>query len=404
MTLEPTPADKFTFGLWTVGNRGRDPFGEFVRPALDPCDAVKRLAELGAYGVNFHDNDLVPIDAAPAERDRIVGDFRRALESTGMKVPMATTNLFTDPVFKDGAFTSHDPQVRAYAVQKTMRAMDLGVELGAHTYVFWGGREGAEVDAAKDPVEAIKRFRAAIDFLCEYARDQKYGLRFALEAKPNEPRGDIYFPTTAAFLGFIATLAHPEMVGVNPEVAHEHMAGLNFYHVVAQALEAGKLFHIDLNDQKPGRFDQDLRFGSESIKPLFFLVKLLEESGYDGPRHFDAHAYRSEDAEGVWDFARGCMRTYLILKDKANQFCADNEIQALLGEIRGDGGPAQAGHDDEGGRSVRLQAELIGAYSRQAADELKARSFDRQALASRRLPYEKLDQLVVDLLLGARLR
>jgi xylose isomerase len=238
MTLQPTPADKFTFGLWTVGNRGRDPFGEFVRPALDPCDAVKRLAELGAYGVNFHDNDLVPIDATPADRDRIVSDFRRALESSGMKVPMATTNLFTDPVFKDGAFTSHDPQVRAYAVQKTMTAMDLGVELGAKTYVFWGGREGAEVDAAKDPVEAIKRFREAIDFLCEYARDRKYDLRFALEAKPNEPRADIYFPTTAAYLGFIETLAHPDMVGVNPEVAHEHMAGLNFFHVVAQAIEA----------------------------------------------------------------------------------------------------------------------------------------------------------------------
>ena len=388
MTFQPAPSDKFTFGLWTVGHRGRDPFGEFVRPPLDPCDAVTRLAELGAYGVNFHDNDLVPIDATPADRDRIVRDFRRALESSGMKVPMATTNLFTDPVFKDGAFTSHDPQVRAYALQKTMRAMDLGVELGADTYVFWGGREGAEVDAAKDPVDAITRFRAAIDFLCEYARDQKYELRFALEAKPNEPRGDIYCPTTAAFLGFIATLAHPEMVGVNPEVAHEHMAGLNVYHVVAQALEAGKLFHIDLNDQKPGRFDQDLRFGSESIKPLFFLVKLLEESGYDGPRHFDAHAYRSEDAEGVWDFARGCMRTYLILKEKAKQFRADKEIQALLTEIR----------------SFRLQPEDadLSTYSRAAVQQLKDRSFDRQALASRRLPYEKLDQLVVDLILGVR--
>src|SRR5688572_10380544 len=380
-TLQPTPADRFTFGLWTVGNRGRDPFGEFVRPALDPCEAVARLAELGAYGVNFHDNDLVPIDATSAERDRIVGDFRRALESTGMKVPMATTNLFTDPVFKDGAFTSHDPQVRAYALQKTMRAMDLGVELGAHTYVFWGGREGAEVDAAKDPVEAIKRFRAAIDFLCEYARDQKYELRFALEAKPNEPRGDIYFPTTAAYLGFIATLAHPEMVGVNPEVAHEHMAGLNFYHVVAQALEAGKLFHIDLNDQKPGRFDQDLRFGSESIKPLFFLVKLLEESGYDGPRHFDAHALRTEDADGVWDFASGCMRTYLILKDKAEQFRAHAGIQETLKELRGTDEP-------------------LGRYSRERADALAARVFDREALARRRLPYERLDQLVVELLLG----
>jgi len=302
-----------------------------------------------------------------------------------MTVPMATTNLFTDPVFKDGAFTSHDARVRAYALQKTMRAMDLGVELGARIYVFWGGREGAEVDAAKDPIEAIKRFREAIDFLCEYARDQRYALRFALEAKPNEPRGDIYFPTTAAYLAFIDTLAHPEMVGVNPEVAHEHMIGLNFYHVVAQAIEAGKLFHIDLNDQKPGRFDQDLRFGSESIKALFFVVKLLEESGYDGPRHFDAHSYRTEDLDGVWDFARGCMRTYVILKHKARQFCDDREVQALLAEIRQHAGDV-----------------AIGPYSRNRAEQLKARTFDRHVLAERSLPYERLDQLVVDLLLGVR--
>jgi len=383
--LEPNPSHKFTFGLWTVGNRGRDPFGEFVRPALDPVDSVRQLAKLGAYGVNLHDNDLVPIDVTAAERDRIVSGFRKALDETGMKVPMATTNLFTDPVFKDGAFTSNDPLVRRYAVQKTMRAMDLGVELGASTYVFWGGREGAEVDAAKDAIEAIKWFRDAIDFLCEYARDQKYNLRFALEAKPNEPRGDIYFPTTAAYLAFIETLAHPEMVGVNPEVAHEHMLGLNFYHVIAQAIEAGKLFHIDLNDQKPGRFDQDLRFGSESIKGMFYLVKLLEESGYDGPRHFDAHALRTEDANGVWDFARGCMRSYLILKEKAKQFCADKEIQDLVREIRQSPEPA-----------------LLGAYSSARAAEIKRQSFDRAALTARPLPYERLDQLVVDLLLGCR--
>ena len=385
MPYQPAPADKFTFGLWTVGNRGRDPFGEFVRPPLDPVDAVGRLSQLGAWGVNFHDNDLVPIDATAAERDRIVARFRQALDGAGMCVPMATTNLFTEPVFKDGAFTSHDPRIRAFALQKTMRAMDLGVELGAKTYVFWGGREGAEVDAAKDAVEAIKRFREAIDFLCEYARDQKYDLRFALEAKPNEPRGDIYFPTAASYLGFIGTLAHPEMVGVNPEVAHEHMIGLNFYHVVAQAIEAGKLFHIDLNDQKPGRFDQDLRFGSESIKALFFVVKLLEESGYAGPRHFDAHALRTESPAGVWDFACGCMRTYLILKDKARQFAADTEIQALLTEIRG---PAPD--------------FVIGKYNRATADVLKSRPFDRERLASRALPYEKLDQLVIDLLMGVR--
>src|SRR6266542_3307378 len=382
MRLNPERADKFTFGLWTVGNRGRDPFGEAVRPPLDPVTSVHKLAELGAFGVNLHDNDLVPIDATPTERDRIVRDFRRALEATGMTVPMATTHLFTDPVFRDGAFTANDPEVCAYAVQKTMRAMDLGAELGARMYVFWGGREGAEVDAAKDPVLAIVRFREAIDFLCEYAIDKKYSMRFALEAKPNEPRGDMYFPTTGAYLGFIPTLAHPEMVGVNPEFAHEQMAGLNFFHAVAQALEAGKLFHIDLNDQKPGRFDQDLRFGSESIKPLFFLVKLLEESGYDGPRHFDAHAYRTEDQEGVWEFASGCMRTYLILKEKAREFREDTRIQALLAEFQSGAGSA-----------------AIGLYTRDAAAALGARSFDREPLSKRALPYEQLDQLVIDLLL-----
>jgi xylose isomerase len=379
----PTPADRFTFGLWTVGNRGRDPFGEFVRPPLDPVESVRRLSALGAWGVNLHDNDLVPIDATPAERDRIVREFTKALRDHGMVVPMATTNLFTDPVFKDGAFTAHNPDVRAFALQKTMRAMELGVELGATTYVFWGGREGSEVDAAKDPVEAIKRFREALNFLCAFARDRKYHLRFALEAKPNEPRGDIYFPTTASYLAFINTLDHPEMVGVNPEVAHEQMIGLNFVHVIAQALEAGKLFHIDLNDQKPGRFDQDLRFGAESQKSMFFLVKLLEDSGYDGPRHFDAHALRTESAEGVWDFALGCMRTYLILKDKARRFDADAEIQALLSEIRQGGATAFS-------------------YSGDTASALLARTFDREAMAARRLPYERLDQLVVELLLGVR--
>src|SRR5690606_15298532 len=273
---EPKPEHKFTFGLWTVGNVGRDPFGEPVRGALDPVDIVHLLAEVGAYGVNFHDNDLVPIDASPAERDRIVRDFRRALDDTGLKVPMATTNLFTDPVFRDGAFTSNDSAVRAYALQKTMRAMDLGVELGAQTYVFWGGREGTESDATKSPLDALRRFRAALNFLCEYAVDQGYDLKFALEPKPNEPRGDIYLSTVGAMLAFIETLDRPEMVGVNPEVAHEHMAGLNFTHAVAQAWDAGKLFHIDLNDQNPGRYDQDFRFAGYNPKPAFFLVKFLE--------------------------------------------------------------------------------------------------------------------------------
>jgi xylose isomerase len=385
--LQPKKEDKFTFGLWTVGNPGRDPFGEPTRQPISPVTIVKRLSELGAYGVNFHDNDLVPIDATPAERERIVREFKAALNDYGMVVPMATTNLFSDPVFKDGAFTSNDSRVRLYAIQKTMRAMDLGAEFGAKVYVFWGGREGAEVDGAKDACEAIKWFREAINFLCEYSISQGYGYKFAFEAKPNEPRGDIYFPSTGAYLGFIETLDHPEMAGVNPEVGHEQMAGLNFYHVVAQALEAGKLFHIDLNDQKGPRFDQDLRFGSEGIKNLFFLVKLLEEKGYEGSRHFDAHAYRSEDFDGVWDFAAGCMRNYLIFKEKARQFNQDKEIQALLTEIRA---------TDPAFEGVSLK------FTKERAEQIKSMNLDRIELAKKRLPYEKLDQLVIDLLLGIR--
>ena len=383
----PRPEHKFTFGLWTVGNRGRDPFGDATRPSLSPVTSVQRLSELGAYGVNLHDNDLIPIDATTQERDRIVKEFKQALDDHGMKVPMATTNLFYDPAFKDGAFTSNDPRVRLYALQKTMRSMDLGAELGAHVYVFWGGREGAETDAAKDAREALKWNREALNFLCEYSMDQDYNYQFALEAKPNEPRGDIYLPTTGAMLGFIATLDHPEMVGVNPEVGHEQMSGLNFYHVVAQAVEAGKLFHIDLNDQKGPRFDQDLRFGSESIKNLFFLVKLLEDSGYQGSRHFDAHAYRSEDEAGVWEFARGCMRNYLILKDKARQFNEDSEIQSLLAEIRS---------------TTPEFAAPLGRYSRANADRVKTLALDRAELATKKLPYERLDQLTVDILFGVR--
>jgi xylose isomerase len=385
-TYEPKPEHKFTFGLWTVGNAGRDPFGAAVRESKSPAELVYLLGEVGAYGVNFHDNDLIPIDATPVEADGIKRDFRKALDDTGLKVPMATTNLFYDPIFKDGAFTSNDPKVRAYALQKTMKAIDLGVEFGAKVYVFWGGREGVETDASKNPVEAIKRNREAMNFLCEYALDKKYDLKFALEAKPNEPRADMYNPTTGHMLGFIATLDHPEMVGVNPEVAHEHMSGLNFMHGVAQAWEAGKLFHIDLNDQYPGRYDQDLRFGSRDIKAAFFLVKFLENVGYSGSRHFDAHAYRTEDYEGVKDFARGCMRTYLILKEKAAQWDADPEIQALLAEVN----PADG--------SV---AAYFGKYTAVKAAALKAQSFDRAAIASRGLKYERLDQLTINLLLGA---
>jgi len=385
---KPKPEDKFTFGLWTVGNIGLDPFSSVpVREKLSPPELVHLLAEVGAWGVNFHDNDLVPIDATPTERDRIVADFKQALKDTGIVVPMATTNLFGDPAFKDGAFTSNDPRVRAYALQKTMNAIDLGVELGTKIYVFWGGREGTESDAGKDPIEAIKRTREAMNFLCEYVIDQGYDLKFALEAKPNEPRGDIYNATTGHMLAFISTLDHPEMVGVNPEVAHEHMAGLNFTHNVAQAIEAGKLFHIDLNDQAFGRYDQDFRFGAVNLKSAFFLVKLLEDTGYKGSRHFDAHAYRTEDYEGVKDFARGCMRTYLILKEKAERWNADKEIQALLKEIHADDGAMDA---------------YKGQYSAKKAATLKQAQFDRTALGKRGIPYERLDQLTVEVLLGVR--
>jgi len=376
---EPRPEHHFTFGLWTVGNPGRDPFGEPVRPALAPTAIVRKLAELGAYGVNLHDNDLVPAGASAAERDKIVREFKQALADTGMKVPMATTNLFSDPAFRDGAFTSRDHRVRAYALQKTLAAIDLGVELGATTYVCWGGREGVETNAAKDPRTALAWYRDAVNYLCEYVRSQRYDLRFALEAKPNEPRGDIFLPTTGHMLAFIYTLDHPEMVGVNPEVAHERMAGLDFSHAVAQALEAGKLFHIDLNGQQVGRFDQDLRFGSDDAKGAFFLVKLLEDSEWPGMRHFDSHAYRTEDQAGVWDFAAGSMRTYLILKDKVARFNADPEIQQLLAEA--DGGKAGA---------------------RVAFNELRNTKFDLAALRARGYAYERLDQLTMELLLGVR--
>jgi xylose isomerase len=385
-SYRPTKADKFSFGLWTVGNRGRDPFGSEVRPALDPNDSVRKLAELGAFGVSMHDNDLVPIDASAAERDALVSRFKKTLDETGMVVSMATTNLFGHPVFKDGAFTSNDPAVRRYAIGKTMRSIDIGAELGAQIYVFWGGREGVEAMAAKRPGDALDRYREAIDFLCEYVIDKGYKMRFAMEPKPNEPRGDTFLPTVGHALAFISTLAHADMVGLNPETAHETMSGLSFYHAVGQALWHGKLFHIDLNGQKIGRYDQDLRFGSEDIKDAFFLVKLLEESGYRGPRHFDAHAYRVENAEGVWDFAAGCMRTYLILKEKAKRFAEDEEIQAALAEA-----------------SVpQLGEATVGKYSAATAAALRADSGNPEALAQRGYYNERLDQLVMELIMGVR--
>ena len=384
---EPRPDHKFTFGLWTVGNVGGDPFGGPVRRRLSPVEIVALLAEVGAYGVNFHDNDLVPIDASWAERQQIVSEFEKALDETGLVVPMATTNLFSHPAFRDGAFTSGDSSVRAYALRKTMDAIDLGVELGATTYVFWGGREGVETDASKNPIVAFEHYREAINFLTGYVKDQGYDLRFALESKPNEPRADIYLSTTGSMLAFIETLDDSEMVGVNPEVAHEQMAGLNFLHHVAQAWTMGKLFHIDLNDQTPGRYDQDLRFGSVSIKQAFFLVKFLEDVGYSGSRHFDAHAYRTADYDDVKAFARGCMRTYLILKEKGHEFNVDPAIQGLLSQINADDGPFSS---------------LVGAYTRSGAQTLREFEFDRDHLGAQSQPYEELDQLTIDLLLGVR--
>jgi xylose isomerase len=384
--LAPRPQDKFTFGLWTVGHKGNDPFGVPTRPGVAPVDMVRKLAELGAYGVCFHDDDLLPPGTDDTERERIKEDFRAALDQTGMKVSMATTNLFTHPVFKDGAFTSNDRDVRRYALQKVMRGMDLGAELGAPLYIFWGGREGVEADAAKPARDALERFREALDFLCEYVLDQGYDMRVALEPKPNEPRGDIFLPTVGHMLAFIERLEHPDMVGVNPEVAHETMAGLSFLHAVAQAIWAGKLFHIDLNGQRIGRYDQDFRFGAVGIKDAFFLVKLLEDSGYDGPRHFDARPLRVESEEGIWDFAAGCMRTYLALKAKAEEWGSDTEIQSALEEAK----------------VPELGVETVGAYSKDKVDDLLAAQFDLDTLGARETRNERVDQLSVDLILGMR--
>jgi xylose isomerase len=388
-SFDPTPEDRFSFGLWTVGNPGRDPFGEAVRERLQPTEIVAKLAACGAWGVNLHDDDLVPFGSRASERERIVRDFKLALDDHGMVVPMATTNLFSQPCFKDGAFSADDPRVRAFALQKSMDAIDLGAELGARIYVFWGGREGSEADACRDPRTAIERMRAAVDYLCAYVLERGYEMVFALEAKPNEPRGDIYLPTTGHMLHFISTLAHESMVGVNPEVAHETMSGLSMTHAVAQAMEAGKLFHIDLNGQKIGRYDQDLRFGSEDQKQAFLLVRLLEGTAggerYTGPRHFDAHAYRTEDDEGVWVFARGCMRTYKILAERARGFDADPEVRGLIAER----------HDAE------LEA-LLGDFTPAKAERLRRTQLDPAGLGRIGLGRERLDQLLIEHLLGVR--
>ncbi|MCK2214533.1 xylose isomerase [Actinomadura sp. ATCC 31491] len=377
----PTPDDRFTFGLWTVGWQARDPFGDASRPALDPVETVHKLHELGAYGVTFHDDDLLAVEP---DRDKAVAAFRKALDETGMKVPMATTNLFTHPVFKDGAFTSNDRDVRRYALRKVMRNIDLAASLGATTYVCWGGREGAESDAAKDVRAALDRYKEGLDLLCQYVLDKGYDMRFAIEPKPNEPRGDILLPTIGHALGLISELAHPEMVGLNPEVGHEQMAGLNFVHGIAQALWHGKLFHIDLNGQHGPKYDQDLIFGHGDLKSAFFLVDLLENGGYDGPRHFDYKPLRTDDPQDVWDSAAANMRTYLILKDKSAKFRQDPEVQEALAASR----------------VTELAQPTLAAG--ETWQDLAKDDFDVEAAAARGFHFTRLNQLALEHLMGVR--
>ncbi|OUC83537.1 xylose isomerase [Streptosporangium minutum] len=377
----PKPEDRFTFGLWTVGWQARDQFGDASRAPLDPVESVHRLAELGAYGVTFHDDDLLAVEP---DRDRAVERFKKALAETGLKVPMATTNLFTHPVFKDGGFTSNDRDVRRHALRKVIRNVDLAAELGATTYVCWGGREGAESGAAKDIRAALSRYKESMDLLTSYVIDQGYDIRFAIEPKPNEPRGDILLPTVGHALAFINELEHSERVGLNPEVGHEEMAGLNFAHGVAQALWHGKLFHIDLNGQHGPRFDQDLVFGHGDVKNAFFLVDLLENGGYDGPRHFDYKPLRTEDTEDVWVSAAANMRTYLILREKAKAYRADPEVVEALAASR-----------------VAELSEPTLAPG-ETLEDLHRDDFDVDRAAARGFHFSRLNQLALEHLLGVR--
>ena len=379
----PTPADKFTFGLWTVGWQARDPFGDATRAALDPVRTVSELADRGAYGVTFHDDDLIPFGSGMSERAAHIARFKKALESTGMKVPMATTNLFSHPVFKDGAFTSNNRDIRRYAIRKVMTNIELAVELGAKTYVCWGGREGAETDIGKDPVVALERMREAFNLLGEFVTDKGYDIKFALEPKPNEPRGDIFLPTIGHALAFINSLERPELVGLNPEVGHEQMAGLNFVHGIGQALYHKKLFHIDLNGQHGPKYDQDLVFGHGDLKSAFFLVDLLERYKYDGPKHFDYKPMRTESDEGVWASATANMRTYLILQERAAAFRNDPRTKAAL---------------EKSGVNELLQPTISSGESwREIANE----NFDVEAAGKRGYHYEELDQLALEYLIGA---
>jgi xylose isomerase len=380
----PRPEDKFSFGIWTVGWQGVDVFGPGTRPPMPAERAVRKLAEIGAYGVNFHDNDVFAFEATAAERDERIGAFRKALEETGVVVTTATTNLFSHPIFKDGAFTSNDRDIRRFALRKVMDNIDLAAELGAQVYVCWGGREGAESGAAKDVRAALDRYKEAFDVLGSYVVDQGYDLRFAIEPKPNEPRGDILLPTVGHALAFIEELEHSERVGLNPEVGHEEMAGLNYAHGLAQALWHGKLFHIDLNGQTGPRYDQDLRFGAGNARGAFWVVDLIENSDYDGPVHFDFKPPRTEDDEGVWASAAGCMRNWLILREKVRAFRADPEVQEALRAARVDELATPTLAEGEDWRSVRRFTP------------------DIEALAARGAAFERLDQLALEHLYGVR--
>ena len=380
----PSRVDKFSFGLWTVGWQGVDVFGGAVRAPMAPAEAVHRLSDLGAYGITFHDNDVFPFGASAQEREQHLKPFRQALEETGLQVPMATTNLFSAPVFRDGGFTNNDRDVRRFAIRKAADNIDLAAELGAQTFVAWGGREGAESGAAKDVRTALDRYKEAFDLLAQYVLDRGYTMRFAIEPKPNEPRGDILLPTIGHALAFINELEHPEMVGINPEVGHEEMASLNFAHGLAQALWHGKLFHIDLNGQHGPRYDQDLRFGAGNARGAFWTVDIVEHGGYDGPRHFDFKPPRTEDSDGVWASAAACMRNYLILRQKSRAFRADPEVQAAL----------VAARVDELAKPTLAAGEDI--------DTLRAEEFDPEAAGLRGMGFERLDQLALDHLYGVR--
>ena len=393
--LQPTREDKFTFGLWTVGWPARDPFGDATRPAVDVVESVHRLAELGAYGVTFHDDDVIPFGSDTAARDHHIKRFRAAVDETGLVVPMVTTNLFTHPVFKEGGLTANDREVRRFAMRKVMRNMDLAAELGARTYVLWGGREGTEVDTAKDLIAALDRYAEAIDTLAAYSEARGYGLRFALEPKPNEPRGDIFLPTIGHAIAFINKLEHAHLVGINPEVGHEQMSNLNYTHGIAEAIWLGKLFHIDLNGQHGPKFDQDLVFGHGDLLQAFSTVDLLENGGpqggqaYDGPRHFDYKPMRTEDMDGVWRSAAANMRTYLLLKERAAAFRADPEVQEALAAAR----------VPELRRPTLAEGET---FEDLLADRSAFEDFDADAVAQRGYGYARLNQLAIEHLVGAR--